>query len=118
MVTSVKKLKIDFKFLSMMSSVEILDLSATNLADLEMVACCMSVVSLDISQTKVRRLEPIRGLTRLRSLNIQKAMVKKLMPVACLSSLKSVCLGAREYDLYDLSKLRGFSRAGNKLIFD
>ena len=75
-----------------LSSLQSLNISGTRVADLDPLEGLSSLQSLDLSDTMVVNLDPLNGLSSLQSLNLYGTQVANLDPLKGLSSLQSLNL--------------------------
>jgi internalin A len=78
--------------LAKLTAVRSLDLSGTNVENLEPLKPLIAVRSLDLSGTKVENIQPLEGLTALQSLNLSQTRVRGLEPLKGLTALQSLNL--------------------------
>jgi Leucine-rich repeat (LRR) protein len=74
------------------TAVRSLDLSGTEVENLEPLKPLIAVRSLDLSGTKVENIQPLKGLTALQSLNLSQTRVRDLEPLKGLTALQSLNL--------------------------
>ena len=88
-------------------NVRSLDLSGTQVANLEPLKGLSSLQSLNLERTQVANLEPLKGLSSLQSLNLERTQVANLEPLKGLSSLQSLNLWGTQ--VANLEPLKGLS---------
>lgn len=83
-----------------------LDLSDSEISDLEPIRTLSSLQRLDFSRTKVRKLGPIKELSNLKMLYLGGTQVSDLEPIKGLSSLRTLYLGGTKVsDLEPIKRL-------------
>jgi hypothetical protein len=92
--------------LTKLSPIKSLDLSGTQVANLEPLKGLTALQTLDLSNTQVANLEPLKGLTALQRLDLSKTQVANLEPLRGLTALQSLDLrGALATNLEPLKGL-------------
>jgi internalin A len=91
-----------------LTALESLDLSGTKVEELEPLRGLTARQTLDLTRTNVQNLEPLRSLTALQTLNLRRTKkVENLEPLKGLSRLMSLDLG--ETDVENLEPLKGLT---------
>lgn len=72
---------------------EFLDISSTNISNIEGVEALVGLTHLEASQTRVADLSPLQGLSELKSLNLHDTWVEELEPLTSLTSLAELDIG-------------------------
>ena len=85
----------------------VLDLSRTEVANVEPLKGLTGLLSLDLSRTEVASVEPLKGLTALQSLDLVGTNVTDLRPLEGLTELKSLTLF--DTPVADLEPLKGLT---------
>ena len=89
------------------SEIKELDLSDTEISDLELIKRLSSLQELYLNGTQVSSLEPIKGLSGLQRLDLRGTQVSDLEPIKGLSSLQRLYLGGTQVS--DLEPIKGLS---------
>ena len=89
------------------SEITELDLSDTEISDLELIKRLSSLQELYLNGTHVSSLEPIKGLSDLQRLDLRGTQVSDLEPIKGLSSLQRLYLGGTQVS--DLEPIKGLS---------
>ena len=100
----------DLQPIEELASLKVLDISNTRVQRIESISSLMSLASLDIAETDVEDLSPLRHLTNLRSLRISDISTNDLGAISHLKTLSSISIsGDQAYDtdyLRDLPNLK------------
>ena len=90
-----------------LSSLKDLNLGGTQVSDLAPIKGLSSLQKLSLRRTQVSDLAPIKGLSSLRTLSFGNTQVSNLEPIKGLSSLKRLSLGNTQVS--DLEPIKGLS---------
>jgi hypothetical protein len=90
-----------------LTSLQVLYLSGTRVSDLEPIRGLTSLRGLYLDHTQVRDLEPIKGLTSLQVLYLSGTQVSDLEPIRGLTSLQELYLNSTRVS--DLEPIRGLT---------
>lgn len=92
--------------LAKLAPLQSLDLSGTEVHDLEPLKGLITLKSLNLNDTAVDSLDPLRGLTALQTLYLRKTNVANLEPLKDLTALQELYLGYT-FGVQDIEPLRG-----------
>ena len=98
----------DLEPLKGLSHLSKLNLSETRVSNLEPLRDLTNLSELQLSRTQVRDLEPLRGLSHLSKLNLSETKVSNLEPLRDLTNLSELQLSGTR--VRDLDPLKGLSR--------